>query len=230
MNISEKFDFKSDLLYESLNDSDMKLIESTYERLSFSKGDKIFYEDGIPTGMFQIVSGRVKKFKTVLDKQQQIFYVYGKNDFFGYHALLSNERYQDSCEAIEDVVVNFISAKNFKMLLDKLPMLKDALLVNISHEFGVLANVIGILAQKSLIVRLGLFLLILHKRFRLKENLKKGMNFSREDLANIIGTSRESLSRSLNELKTLDLIFVKGRFIQIKSEDRLEEFVLSHTT
>jgi len=229
MKITDQFDFKSDLLYKSLTKDDLSLINSVQEKLKFSKGNNIFYEGGVPTGMFQIISGRAKKYKTVLNNQQQIFYIYGKNDLLGYHALLSKERYQDSCEALDDLYLNFISVDNFEMLLNKIPVLKDEFLINMAHEFGVLANSIAVLAQKSQDTRLALFLLILQKRFELKGELTKGVNLSREDMANIVGTSRESLSRSINNLKRKQLITVDKRWISVDDE-KIEEFISSETS
>ena len=225
MKFTSRFDFKSDLLFESLNNKELALINSVEEVMCFSKGDKIFYEDGIPTGMYQLVSGRVKKYKTVIDQQQQIFYIYTKNDIFGYHALLSENRYQDACEALEDVEINFISKDNFEMLLQKIPKLKDALLYNMAHEFGVLVNIIAVLAQKSQNIRLALFLMILEKRFKLKDEKSLGVDITREDLANIIGTSRESLSRSLSVLKKEGLIEVDKRLITVIDKKKLEKFI-----
>lgn len=225
MKFTNRFDFKSDLLFANLDQRELAKIKSVTENLKFSSGDKLFYEDGIPTGMFQLIKGRVKKYKTVLDNQQQIFYVYTKNDLFGYHALLSQERYQDSCEALEDVEVNFISGINFQFLLSEIPTLKDAFLMNMAHEFGVLANTIAILAQKSQNVRLALFLMVLQKRFQTKILGSKGVDLTREDLANIIGTSRESLSRSINFLKKEKLITVNKRVITVVDESAIKDFI-----
>jgi len=225
MEFTDSFDFKCDLLLQSLKKEEVALVESVQEKLFFESGDKIFYEDGIPTGMFELVKGRVKKYKTVINNQQQIFYIYTKNDLFGYHALLSENRYQDACEALEKVEINFISKKNFEMLLDKIPKLKDALLYNMAHEFGVLVNTIAVLAQKSQNIRLALFLLVLQKRFRKKDPNAKGVDITREDLANIVGTSRESLSRSLSFLKKENLIRVNKRVITVVDEKKMEEFI-----
>lgn len=225
MEFTRKFDFRSNLIFNGLNDAELNLVKKVQEKLYFNKGDKLFYEDGVPTGIFQIVEGRIKKYKTVLDNQEQIIYIYTKSDIFGHHALLSTERYQDTSEALEDIIVNFISKENFLMLLDKIPKLKDALLENISHEFGVLANTIAILAQKSQNIRLGLFLMVLQKRFKAKDINSKGVDITREDLANIIGTSRESLSRSLNFLKKEKLIKIEKKIIVILNEKLMESFI-----
>ena len=225
MKFTRKFDFRSDLIFNNLNIKELNLVKEVQEKLRFNKGDKLFYEDGVPTGVFQLIEGKVKKYKTVLDNQEQIIYIYTKNDLFGHHALLSSERYQDTSEALEDITVNFISKENFLMLLDKIPQLKDALLENISHEFGVLANTIAVLAQKSQNIRLSLFLMVLQKRFASKDANSKGVDITREDLANIIGTSRESLSRSLNYLKKEKLITIEKKVIVVLNEELMEYFI-----
>lgn len=225
MEFTRKFDFRSDILLNDLNSKELELIQSVQEKITFNVGNKLFYEDGIPTGVFQLIEGRVKKYKTVLDSQQQIIYIYTKNDLFGYHALLSEERYQDSCEAIDAVTVLFISKENFLMLLNEIPQLKDALLENMAHEFGVLANTIAVLAQKSQNVRLALFIVVLQKRFASKDPNSKGVDITREDLANIIGTSRESLSRSLNFLKKEKLIRIEKKVIVVNNEERMKNYI-----
>ena len=65
---------------------------------------------------------------------------------------------------------------------------------------------------------------IFHQRFKLKNPDFIGVDLAREDLANIIGTSKESLSRSLNALKKEKLITVNKRVISITNEAKIEKF------
>lgn len=219
--LKNQFDFKSDFLFSELSKEEVNRIRSSFEPIRFKKGSKLFYEDGIPTGVFLIESGLTKKFKTVMGGNEQIFYIYTNGDLLGYHALLSNERYQDTCEAIEETKANFISKENFLKLLDNIPVLKENLLRNLAHEFGVLANTIGILAQKTQNVRLALFLLIVEERYRKYDHLKGGIRLSRFDLANLIGATRESLGRSLKEFKEKGLISIESKAIRITNYERL---------
>lgn len=225
MELTTRFNFNSNFLYDELSKKDRLFIEERQENIKFKAGDKLFYEDGIPTGMFELLSGKVKKYKTVLGDQKQIFYIYTKGDLFGYHALLSNERYQDTCEALEDITLNFISKENFIEIINTIPNLKDALLYNMAHEFGVLANIIGVLSQKSQHIRFALFLLVLQKRFKKANPNFEGVDLTREDLANIVGTSRESLSRSISFLKKEKIIIVNKRLIKITNEKKIKEFI-----
>ena len=207
--------FESDKILSALSRVDKEYFLSFAQQLNFKKGKLIFYEEGIPTGIFLIKRGRAKIFKTSIYGKDQIFYIYKRGDLFGYHALLANEKYEDSCEALEDCEILFISKKDVEHLLEKIQKLKLLFIQNMSHEFGVLVNTITILAQKPLRGRLALYLLILHERYYEKETEKSKINLPREDLANIIGTARESLGRLLKEFKEEKLITINKRTIEI---------------
>lgn len=208
-----KFDFKSSEILSSLSESNRKLVIESSEKLSFKKGKLIFYEGGIPTGAFLLEGGKAKIYKTGLDGKDQIFYIYKKGELLGYHALLCNETYEDSCEAIEDCEIRFISSANFVKLTKSIPELQTLLIQNMSHEFGVLVNVITVMAQKPVRERLALFLLLLSEKYD-----DQGINLSRDDLANLTGTARESLGRLLKEMKEDRLVEIDGRVIRLTNQ------------
>lgn len=217
----ETFNFRSDFLFRYEEGKLNLILQELFEELEFKQGDKLFYEEGVPTGVYLLKSGKAKKYKTLFDSSQQIFYVYRSGDLMGYHALLSNERYQDTCELMDDSVVQFLSKRNFLWLLEEFPELKDLLIDNLAHEFNALVNIIGVLAQKSQTKRLGINLLILHHRF---SQGNEGLEINRTDLANLVGTSKESLSRSLKELRDLKLVTIKRKIIFVSDEKELFEF------
>lgn len=221
INFLENFDFQSHLLFEGLNSDEEAQVNFYTENLQIKKGSMLFYENGIPTGIFQIKKGRAKKSKRGFNGEEQIFYIYTPKDVLGYHALLGEERYKDSCEALEDLEVSFIAKQNFLKLLEDIPKLKNAIVKNISHEFGVLANIISVLAQKDQQTRLAIFLLVLEERFKRCNSRINGVDLSREDLANCIGTSRESLGRSLKFFKDKGIISTDRRSIKIIDKEQL---------
>lgn len=214
----KKFDFESDKILSSLLPAEKELFLKHTEELLFKKGKLVFYEGGIPTGVFLVESGRAKIYKTGLDGKDQIFYIYKAGDLFGYHALLCDEHYEDSCEALEKCRISFISKANFNQLLRDIPRLNQLLIQNMSHEFGVLVNTITVLAQKPLRERLALYLLILDERYQGQDG---NILLPREDLANIIGTARESLGRLLKEFKEGSLIEVDNKIIRITNAPKL---------
>ena len=219
-NFFSQFDFQSELLFEALTSDEKKLVYDAMEPLIIKKGSLLFYEEGVPTGIFQIKRGKAKKIKRGFSGTEQIFYIYTTGDVLGYHALFGEERYQDSCEALEDLEVNFIAKDVFFQLLVDIPALQRTFIKNIGHEFGVLANIIAVLAQKNLNARLAINLLILENRFR-KHYKVSGIDLTREDLANIIGTSPESLGRSLKQFKDEGIIEIDKRVIYIKNTEQI---------
>jgi CRP-like cAMP-binding protein len=225
-NLYSQFDFQSELLFEALTSDEKKLVYDIMEPLTIKKGSLLFYEEGVPTGIFQIKKGKAKKFKRGFSGTEQIFYIYTSGDVLGYHALFGEERYQDSCEALEDLEVNFIAKDVFFQLLQDIPALQRTFIKNIGHEFGVLANIIAVLAQKNLNARLAINLLILENRFQ-KHYKACGIDLTREDLANIIGTSPESLGRSLKQFKDEGIIEVDKRVIYIKNKEKLFQLLKS---
>ena len=104
--------FESDKILSSLSKEERNYFLSFAQNLNFKKGKLIFYEGGIPTGIFLVKSGKAKIFKTGIYGKDQIFYIYKPNDLFGYHALLANEKYEDACEALEDCEILFIKKKD----------------------------------------------------------------------------------------------------------------------
>lgn len=224
-NFYSKFDFQSDLLFDALTTNEKQQVIKAMEPLKIKKGSLLFYEGGVPTGIFQIKDGKTKKFKRGFSGTEQIFYIYTNNDVLGYHALFGEERYQDSCEALEDLEVNFISKESFFKLLKDIPNLQRTFIKNIGHEFGVLANIIAVLAQKNQNARLAINLLILENRFQRQAAGKTGIDLTREDLANVIGTSPESLGRSLKQFKDEGIIEVDKRVIYIKNRTLIFELL-----
>ena len=218
-----KLQFESDKILTALSIKDKADFLSFTKRLIFKKGKLLFYEGGIATGVFLIKKGRAKIFNTGIYGKDQIFYIYKRGDLLGYHALLCNEPYEDSCEALEDCEILFINKSNFDYLLQKIDNLKLLLIQNMSHEFGVLVNMITILAQRTLRERLALYLLILNERYYNEITDTSPIHLPREDLANIIGTTRESLGRLLKEFKEENLIIIDKRTIEIIEKDRLKK-------
>ncbi len=237
--LSANLDFNSQEILSSLQSADYEMVREKMKFLTFKKGQLIFYDDGLPTGIFLLEKGKAKIFKVGLNGKEQIFYIYRKGDLIGYHALLCGEYYCDSCEAIEDCEIGFINSHDFAELIEKIPLLKTRLIQNMAHEFGVMVNTITILAQKNVRERLAIYLLLLHERYQeeksnqgnssQKETIQgkavqeKPILLSREDLANIVGTARETLMRLLKEFKEDGLIRTEKRAIFVNNISKLKK-------
>lgn len=184
----------------------------------FLKGDVIFREGAVPSGIFLIQSGKIKKYKVDNLTREQIIYVAGPGELIGYHAVLSEERYPDSAAAIEDSVISFIPQDDFIRILHRSPAFNSRLLKALSHEFTVLVNGISVIAQRTAVERLAIALIVLREKYKKDGPNEKEivLNISRKDLANMAGIAQENVIRLLKEFKKEGILETDGRKIKIK--------------
>lgn len=213
----EKFNFGSDSVLEGLSHEDNLLLRRNLVTQRYRKGEILFREGTHPAGIHYLMKGKVKKYTTDKDGREQIIYICQTGELLGYHALISQEMYMDSAAALEDAVVSFIPREDFLMALQTSATLSNRLLKCISHEYGVLTKSISILAHKTVRERLALSLLILRDKY--KRDTERGrnveLNLTREDLAKMVGTARETLVRLLQDFKHEGLVKINGRRITL---------------
>ena len=211
----DKWNFKSESILKDLPPEDFALLTAHKTEQVYSKGEIIFREAAYPSGIFYIVDGKVKKYKVDKDGKEHIIYVANAGEILGYHAILSEDRYPDSASTLEKSRIAFIPKEDFLNVLQQSSVLSKRLLKTLSHEFAVLANSLSVFAQKSVRERVALQLIVLREKY--KVNFQPGMpveiNISRDDLANIVGTVRESAVRILTEFKEAGILETKGRKI-----------------
>ncbi len=219
----DKWDFKSESVLADLPAADLETLTAHKTEQVYEKGEIIFREDGYPSGIFYILSGKVKKYKLDKDAREQIIYVANTGELLGYHAILSEDRYPDCAAALEQSRIAFIPREDFLATLNQSKVLSGRLLKTLSHEFAVLANSLSMFAQKSVRQRLALQLIVLREKYKI--NFEVGMpveiNMSREDLANLVGTARENVVRVLSEFKADKILETKGRKIIVLDVTRL---------
>ncbi|NML21231.1 Crp/Fnr family transcriptional regulator [Pseudoflavitalea sp. G-6-1-2] len=221
----DKWDFKSESILANLPEEDFALLTAHEVVNSYAKGEIIFRENFYPTGIFYIRAGKVKKFKRLDSRGEQIIYVANAGELVGYHAILSEERYPDSASALEACVISFIPKEDFLAAIQQSNILKGRLLKTLSHEFAVLANGMALFAQRTVRERLALQLIVLREKY--KQDFQPGMqveiDMSREDLANLVGTARENIIRTLSEFKSAGMLATKGSKIIIYDIKKLIE-------
>ena len=219
----EKYNFGTESIWNNLSESTKNDFLNAIRILKIPKKQIIFQENGVPTGIYFLKKGKVKKYKRGLNGKPQIFYICSEGELFGFHALLSHEYYADSAETLEECEIGFIPNDVFKKLYEQSDEIKDQIIRIMGHEYGVLVNHITIMAQYNVRERLSIILLLLNDKYKKSESstTKDEINISREDLANFVGTARENLIRQLNELKAEKIITTKGRSILIDKPQEL---------
>ncbi|HTI58931.1 Crp/Fnr family transcriptional regulator [Mucilaginibacter sp.] len=219
----DRWNFTTQSVLNVLSESEYADLLVHQSELKYKKGEVIFREGTVPSGIFLIQSGKVKKYKVDNLSKEQIIYVAGPGELIGYHAVLSQERYPDSSAAMEDSVISFIPEDDFTRALHHSPAFNQQLLKTLSHEFAVLVNSISVIAQRTAPERLAIALIVLRERYKEEGSDEKEiiLNISRMDLASMAGIAQENVIRLLKEFKTEGIIETDGRKIWIRDIKRL---------
>jgi len=200
----DRWNFTTQSVLSALSEEDFNILISHQSESRYQKGDVIFREGAVPSGIFLI--------------KAQIIYVADQGELIGYHAVLSEERYPDSAAALEDSMISFIPKEDFLEALSRSPLFMQRLLKALSHEFTVLSNSISVFAQRTGPERLAIALIVLREKYKNARRADEDivLNFSRSDLANIAGIAQENVIRLLKEFKTEGILDTEGRKIIIK--------------
>jgi CRP/FNR family transcriptional regulator len=210
-------------MFSSLTDSEMTNLEISKTCTKYKKGQVLFHEGTRPLGVFCVNRGRIKVYRLGIDGKEQIIKVSASGDLLGYKALLSDEHYSLTAEALDDCVVCFTPKDDFLSLLKPGGSFYIDILKAVCKENGLMASKMTEMAQRSVRQRAALSLLMLKDTYGL-EHEQEGeieINLTREDLANIVGTATESLIRLLNDFKKENFISTQGRKIRILDSEGL---------
>lgn len=213
----ERWNFITQSVLRVLSEEDYRDLFSHQSDQQYHKGGIIFREGAIPSGIFIVQNGKVKKYKTDKEGKEQIIYVANEGELIGYHAVLAEERYPDSAAALENSLVSFIPKEDFIAILHRSPYFAHQLLKTLSHEFTVLANSISVFAQRTAPERLAIALIVFREKFKDKTTGGAGtvLNISRNDLANMAGIAKENVIRLLKDFKAEGILETEGRKIRI---------------
>lgn len=210
--------FKEILSKEDYN----KYIEAK-KTVFFNKGEALFEEGSNVDGIYFIENGTAKLYKLGFNRKEQILRFIKEGDIIGYRALLIDEAYQATAEAMSDLQAIFIPSDVFLHLLEVDSQLSYTMLQKISFELGESSNIVTFLAQKTVRERLAEVLLLLEQKLGTDPEGFIKISLTREEIANLIGTATESAIRLISEFKQDDYIAVEGRNIKILNHEKLKK-------
>ena len=209
-------------ILRTLNQNDLDNLSSSKGMNFYKKGQGIFLEGTLPTGLFCIKSGKVKVSKIGLDGKEQTVRFLKKGDVIGYRSLLTSERYQASAIALEDSEVCFFQKNIINRVLKDDIHVKNEIIKLMANDIKLAEQKIVDLAQKSVKQRICTSLLILIDIYGFKKDQKTiDIQISRKELSKIVGTAPETVSRLLSELSQEKTILSKRNYLEIININQL---------
>jgi CRP-like cAMP-binding protein len=187
---------------------------------TFKRAETIFSEGDQAAGFYVALSGRVKVFKLSGDGKEQILHIFGPGEPFGEVPVFAGTHFPAYAEALEESAVLFFPRKSFIDLIEKEPSLALNMLAVLSLRLRQFTHLIENLSLKEVPGRLAAYLLYLSENSNHSDELE--LDIAKGQLASLLGTIPETLSRILARLISQELIQVNGPKIKILDRQGLE--------
>jgi len=185
----------------------------------FQRGGLIFSEGDAGTGFYVIIDGRVKIFKLSFDGKEQILHILGPGEPFAEVAVFTGSTYPANAVALEKSRLFFFPRKAFAELIANQPALAMKMLATLSLRLKQFAHMIEALSLKEVPGRLAAYILVDSKQNSTEQTIK--LTVSKTQLASLLGTIPETLSRILAKMNRQGLIDIEGSTITILDRDGL---------
>lgn len=212
--------FRQVPLFADLEEQDIKSLTSMLTRRRYPKDSVIFFEHDPGDSLYLIVSGRVRVTILADDGREIVLAVLGEGDFFGEMSLLDNEPRSATAIAMEDTEVLIIHQKEFFSIVEKRPPILIKLLSVISSRLRKANHQIGSLALLDVYGRVARVLLDLAQEqgTRLRDGRISFRRPTHQEIANMIGATRETVSRMISDLHRQGYIEISGKNVIIQDQ------------
>ncbi|MGE5316291.1 MAG: Crp/Fnr family transcriptional regulator [Acidobacteriota bacterium] len=198
-------------IFNELNTTELEKIAALGVRKQYKKGSIVLLEEETGAALFVIASGKVKIARMDDDGREVILSILGESDFFGEMAILDGLTRSASVVATSKTELFMIHRSDFLALLQEYPSVAIALLRELTSRLRKADAQIKSLSLKDASGRVASVLLQLADDIGVFRRGKVEIDEMplQQDLANMAGTSRETISRMLHK-------FVKKNYIQLQ--------------
>ena len=204
-------------IFSDLSPSDLNKIAERMIQRAYSKGQMILLEDDLGQTFFVIGGGSVKITRLSDDGREVILAMLGESDFFGEMSLLDGAGRSANVVALESSEVLTLARNDFLEILQEYPKISISLLEELTQRIRKSDQQIESLSLSDVEQRIGITLIRLAEELGIiKHGTVKINNLPyQQDIANMAGTSRETVSRTFKLLEEKGLVAREGRKLTI---------------
>lgn len=221
--------FRKFPLFAELDERELASVAAMAKTRRFNRDDVVFYEDESGDVFFLIRQGKVKVTMVSPEGKEIILSMLGPGEFFGEMALLDDSARSATVVAMEPLELLTIWRSDFLNLLSENFSIAKKVLAELSRRLRTASNRIESLATLDVYGRLARFFLDLASAEgkELPTGYIAVTRPTHQAIANMIGTSRETVSRLIQELMERNLLLSEGKTVYLRKSaiDRFREAV-----
>ncbi len=204
-------------LFKEMSEKGLSILSAHTKENNYKKGEVIFNEGETGNNLHIIVSGKVKILKLDKNGKEKNIAILKEKDSFGEMALLTKEQRSATVQAMTDVVTLSIDAYDFEYLIRKEPSIPLNIIKTLSERLVKCDKQIKNLAFGSADEKIAN---VLHDI--IEDNKAE---ISHQEIANLAGLTRETVTRVLNKFKKQGIVDTKKNKIFIKDFKKFKEFI-----
>ncbi|MCI5118868.1 MAG: Crp/Fnr family transcriptional regulator [Candidatus Electrothrix sp. LOE1_4_5] len=201
------------ILFKGLSSALLEQIADLASVKKFQRGESIFFEGDEATGFYMVGQGRVKIYKMSLDGKEQILHIFGLGEPFGEVPVFHGRPFPANAISIEASTMLFFPRQRFIELINSTPSLALSMLAVLSMRLRRFAAQVESLSLKEVPARLAAHLIYLTEEQNNTSMVR--LDIPKGQLASLLGTSPETLSRIFTKMSNEGLIRVKGKEIEL---------------
>jgi CRP/FNR family cyclic AMP-dependent transcriptional regulator len=202
--------------FSSFNEEEMKEVIALFRMKKVKKKTILFHEEEDCQAIYFISQGRVKTFKTDEEGREKIINILGEGEMFPHIGLFGGDQYPASAMVVEDGVLYVIDVNNFLQLLEHNPSLSVKMLKIMEQKIRDLQEHLSGLLSRDISERVWHILQGLAKASgtQIENGIRINMELTHQDLASMVGTTRETITRVLSQFRKENKIEIQnGKFI-----------------
>jgi CRP/FNR family transcriptional regulator len=208
-------------LFNGLPDDQLSAIRQIAVEKQYTKGQTLFSEGDETRGLFVVIEGRIKIYKVSSEGKEQILHIIEAGQSFGEVTIFTGQQLPANAQALVKSRLLLFPRSAFVGLVTANPSLALNLLAIMSKKLRQFAAQIENLSLKEIPARLASYLVYLAEEQGSEDAVT--LNVSKGQLASLLGTIPETLSRIFAKLSGQDLIRVEGPKIMLLDRQGIED-------
>ena len=215
---------REDRLFCNLPPAAVQLLATITSAASYPKGATLFVEGQAPRGVFVLCAGRVKLSTTSIDGRTLIVRISEPGELLGLPATVTGKPYELTADVIEPTQANFITRPDFLNFLREHGEVSLRVAQQLGETYhGAIAEMRSIGLSHSAGEKLARFLLDwCANHGEGNEEIRAKLTLTHEEIAQMIGASRETVTRLFADFKKKELLQVKGSTLIVRNKAELE--------
>ena len=211
-------------IFGGLTEDQVDQLENISRDIYFGRNETIFMEGDDGSGFYIVAGGKVKVFKISAEGKEQILHIFGPGQPIGEVPVFSGQHFPAHAQAVEKSHLLFFPRQAFVDLITAHPSLALNMLAVLSMRLRQFTIQVENLSLKEVPGRLASYLILLSEE---QHTTTVHLPISKSQLASLLGTIPETLSRIFSKMTAQGYIDVQGAQISIVDQQALEDLSIS---